>query len=77
MEVASPEALNSSLGYPRNGVSPLGAPADIPVLLDEAVLNYPTVLVGGGATGIEIELSPKDLVQMTSATTGTFVKLPE
>jgi len=77
LEVASPEALREVLGYPRNGVSPLGAPADVPVLLDEAVLRYSTVLVGGGATGVEVELSPKDLIQMTSAISGRFVKLPE
>lgn len=68
LETASSEDLQFKTGYPRNGVSPLGLPDDVVVIVDKGLFDYPTVLIGGGATGIEIELSPTDLVQLSGAT---------
>lgn len=68
VEVASSEDLQLKTGYPKNGVSPLGLAEDIVVLLDSLLFDYPTVLIGGGATAVEIELSPSDLVRISGAT---------
>lgn len=68
VEVASSEDLQVKTGYPNNGVSPLGLAGDITVVVDRLLFDYPTVLIGGGATGIEIELSPSDLVRISAAT---------
>jgi Cys-tRNA(Pro)/Cys-tRNA(Cys) deacylase len=72
VEAASPEDLQARRGYPRNGVSPLGLAEDITVVVDRLLLDYPTVLIGGGATGIEIELSPADLIRISAATVGSI-----
>lgn len=74
MEVANPEELAGALGYPRNGVSPLGATPNIPVLLDEILLTFPSILIGAGQTAIEIELAPHDLKCLTNAIVGRFTK---
>lgn len=71
MEVASPEELAQRVGYPRNGVSPLGCP-DLPVLMDCLVMQYPTVLVGAGEVGEEIELTPADVVRLANAVVNHF-----
>lgn len=68
IELASAEDLRARTGYPKKGVSPLGLAGDITVIVDSLLLNYPTVLIGGGATGIEIELSPSDLMLISGAT---------
>ena len=68
IEAASPEDLKAKTGYPRNGVSPLGLAEDIAVVVDRPLLDYPTVLVGGGATAIEIEVAPADLIDISRAT---------
>jgi Cys-tRNA(Pro)/Cys-tRNA(Cys) deacylase len=68
VEVASSEDLQVKTSYPRNGVSPLGLAEDITVVVDRLLLDYPTVLIGGGATEIEIELSPSGLVRISGAT---------
>jgi Cys-tRNA(Pro)/Cys-tRNA(Cys) deacylase len=68
VEVASAADLEAKTGYPKNGVSPLGLSGDITVLVDEPLSGYPTVLIGGGTAGIEIELSPADLVRLSGAT---------
>ena len=67
LEVASVDELKSLLGYPPNGVSPLGA-GDIPVFIDCSLLDFPTICIGAGLAGVEIELSPLDLQTLTNAT---------
>lgn len=71
MEVASPDELAQRVGYPRNGVSPLGCP-DLPVLMDCLVMQCPTILVGGGELGVEIELAPADVVRLANAVVSHF-----
>jgi Cys-tRNA(Pro)/Cys-tRNA(Cys) deacylase len=70
--VARSEDLKALLGYPPKGVSPLGAPAGVIVFVDENVLAHPTVLVGAGQVGVELELAPDDLVALSSAEVGSF-----
>lgn len=67
MEVARAEELDRIASYPAHGVSPLGLPAGVDVLVDEALLGEETILVGGGTVGVELELSPADLVWTASA----------
>lgn len=68
VEAASPEELQAMTGYPRNGVSPLGLAGGIAVVVDSRLFDYPTILIGGGATAIEIEIAPSDLVRLSGAT---------
>ena len=67
VEVASTEDLRVRTGYPRNGVSSLGLNADITVVIDQLLFDYPTVLIDDGATAIEIELSPSALALISGA----------
>ena len=48
------------------GVSPLGL-GQIPLIVDESLFSHSTMLVGGGAIGVDIELDPRDLVGVTNA----------
>lgn len=72
LEVADTDSLSDNLGYQRLGVSPLGLPPDIAVVIDESLLTYPTIVVGGGNIGIEVELSPGDLAR---ACNGQMMKI--
>jgi Cys-tRNA(Pro)/Cys-tRNA(Cys) deacylase len=68
LELGTPDALATVLGYPRHGVSPLGGPADVPVVVDERLLAFSSVLVGAGIAGVEIALAPATIVQLSRAT---------
>jgi len=65
IELGSADALRATLGYPRHGVSPLGAPPTTPVVIDEGLLDASSILVGAGEIGEEIELAPADLVEIS------------
>ena len=64
--MGSRQALAEQLGYHPNGVSPIGA-GSIPVLMDEAVFAHPTIAVGAGEAGVEVEVEPQALATMISA----------
>lgn len=72
LEVASGAALTDVLGYPRGGVSPLGAPQGVPIAIDAALYRFPSVLIGAGVNGVEIELAASDLEGLTGALVGEF-----
>lgn len=64
--------VQASTGYVLGGVSPLGQKKRLPTLIDQSAQNYETVFVSAGKRGLEIELSPTDLQQLTNA---TFVEI--
>lgn len=66
VQMASRQELSLALGYPPTGVSPIGA-GGIPVLMDEGLMCYPTVLIGSGEVAAEIEMTPADLKEVTGA----------
>jgi Cys-tRNA(Pro)/Cys-tRNA(Cys) deacylase len=65
-EVADKAELEAMLNYPPQGVSPIGAQGHS-VFIDESLSKYPTILIGSGVTGVEIELALAALVQLCSA----------
>ena len=55
-------------GYVVGGISPLGQKTAHPTVVDETAWLFDTVFVSGGRRGLDVELSPDDLVRLTSAT---------
>lgn len=54
-------------GYPRGAITPFGSSRPWPVIADASMVHLPLVAIGGGAHGVNIHLTPVDLVAATSA----------
>jgi len=65
--MADKAAAERATGYVVGGISPLGQRTEHPTVLDETVELFDTVFVSGGRRGLDVELSPADLIRLTSA----------
>jgi Cys-tRNA(Pro)/Cys-tRNA(Cys) deacylase len=65
--MAAPGDAERASGYVVGGISPIGQRRQHPTVLDDSAMAFPTVFVSGGRRGMDVELSPADLVTMTSA----------
>lgn len=72
--MADPAAAERATGYVVGGISPLGQKRAHPTVLDESAVAYDTVYVSGGRRGLDLGLSPQDLVRLTSATTAAIAR---
>lgn len=59
--------VERSSGYILGGVSPLGQKKRLRTFIDETAQSFPMIYVSAGRRGLEIELSPNDLVKITDA----------
>ena len=66
--MADATAAERATGYVVGGISPLGHRKRLPVVIDSSALRHTTVYCSGGRRGLEIELTPTDLVRAASAT---------
>ena len=55
-------------GYVAGGISPFGQKRAHPTVVDETVELWPTVYVSGGRRGLDVEIAPADLIEVTGAT---------
>ena len=54
-------------GYVAGGISPLGQRTTHPTVLDESALGHATMLASGGRRGLDVELEPSALIDLTHA----------
>jgi Cys-tRNA(Pro)/Cys-tRNA(Cys) deacylase len=54
-------------GYERYTITPFGSTRPWPVILDAAATDEPVVAIGGGGFGINVHLTPADLVRALGA----------
>jgi len=54
-------------GYVKGGISPFGQRQKLDVVIDRSVEAHATVYVNGGRRGLQIELTPKDLINALGA----------
>jgi Cys-tRNA(Pro)/Cys-tRNA(Cys) deacylase len=66
--MAEPAAAERATGYVTGGISPFGQRSRLPIVVDRSTQEWPTVFVSGGRRGLQIEVSPADLVALTGAT---------
>ncbi|MAG75524.1 MAG: Cys-tRNA(Pro) deacylase [Colwelliaceae bacterium] len=64
-QMAKPEDVQRSSGYVLGGVSPLGQKKQLKTFLDSSAQAHDLIYVSAGRRGLEIALSPHDLLTLT------------
>lgn len=65
--LADAGAAERSSGYLVGGISPIAQKRPLVTVLDRSANAHDTILVSGGRRGLDLELSPGDLVAVTGA----------
>lgn len=68
IELLHVKELLPSTGYIRGGCSPIGMKKKFPTFLDETAMLFDTIAVSAGQRGVQILLSPDELLSFTDAT---------
>jgi len=66
-ELADPADAERVTGYVRGGISPFGQRRQLRTVVDASALEHSTVYVSAGRRGLQVELTPADLVRVTQA----------
>jgi len=62
------KAAQRLTGYLVGGISPFGTRRELPVYVEESILELPRLYINGGRRGLLIEMSPSDLVKVLRPT---------
>ena len=72
--MADKAAVEKTTGYVLGGVSPLGQKKRLKTVIDSSAKEFRTIYVSAGRRGLEIELSPLDLAELTA---GSFFTIAQ
>ena len=59
VEPCKPEVANRHSGYLVGGTSPFGTKRDMPVYIEDTILELPRIAINGGRRGYLVQLAPK------------------
>lgn len=68
VEPCKPETAQKHTGYLTGGTSPFGTKKQLPVYLEETILELPRIYLNGGKRGFLVGLAPADLVPLLQPT---------
>lgn len=72
--MARPEDAERATGYVVGGISPVGQKRPLPTVVDESAQDHERVYVSGGRRGLDLSLSPADLLRVTGAVTAAIAR---
>lgn len=61
-----PETAHRHTGYLVGGTSPFGTRSEMPVYMEESILEIPKVFINGGSRGYLVGLDPKEITRVLS-----------
>ena len=67
VEPCKPEVANRHSGYLVGGTSPFGTRREMPVYIEQTILELPRILINGGRRGYLVGMAPQVCVQLLDA----------
>ena len=67
VEPCKPEVANRHSGYLVGGTSPFGTRKQMPVYIEQSILDLPRIAINGGRRGFLVQLDPRVCVELLSA----------
>ena len=64
--------LLATTGYIRGGCTPIGMKKTFPTFIDDSCLAFDYIYISAGQRGLQLRLSPTDLIAYSRATTATL-----
>ena len=61
-------------GYIRGGGSPIGMKKKYPTYIHSTALGFDSIFISAGVRGLQLQLSPSELISFTNATVGDFAE---
>ena len=61
--------INQITGYIRGGCTPVGMKKKFPTVIDSSCLSFEKIIISGGRIGVQIIISPADLLKVTDGKT--------
>ena len=64
----SPDTATKHTGYLLGGTSPFGTKKNLPVYMEETILDFPKIYINGGKRGYLVGIYPKEIVRVLKPT---------
>ena len=74
VEMIPVKDINKVTGYIRGGCSPIGMKKQYTTVIDESCLNFDKIIFSAGKIGYQVEVSPKELINLIGAKTGKITR---
>jgi len=68
VEPCRPETAQKHTGYLTGGTSPFGTKKQLPVYIEETILELPRIYINGGKRGFLVGITPADLTRLLQPT---------
>lgn len=72
IEMIPQKILLPTTGYIHGGCSPIGMKKAFPTFIDETAQLFDSICISAGKIGVQVELNPDDLCQLTGAQYSTL-----
>lgn len=70
VEMIPMKELLPTTGYIRGGCTPIGMKKRFPTYIHSTALNFPFIYISAGVRGLQIKISPTDLINFVGAEVG-------
>lgn len=73
VELLHVKDIKAVTGYIRGGCTPIGMKKQFKTVIHSSILSYDEIIVSGGALGVQLFISPKDLILAVNAQTHDII----